>query len=450
MFLSAASTSYEWYENVCFLNAVQCLTSCFFALDLLDFEGLEPPSSGSNTNINNNDNLMVAPAAITTTASNDVWGKNDRLFAFINDIAHDDDNLHAHSFDSDDYHDRRNTNLAFEEDDDSYLFDERPNIIGEFMHETMDTTASRQNRKDELIDTFHDKDMKLTTTSGFVDQSALEQRREEYINLFMHADGVYSSPLTRALETAVVALEDHPALLSNGLTLYSVVREIKRIGGLDTVGVECGDGIEHRLRAEMASILGYPRAEELTKIPIIINDCNQPWWTPIAGHDSEKEQQERVREFLTFIHYCDSQVPVVVGHSLFFKAFYSKRVSNDLLKNRRALSENLKKFRLSNAALLAVTVTFHHYQGGGGQSEAIMIDADLIFGGSFHGLRPDPDSAEEASKPRKPPTRRASTGDTFLMGVLGSDLKKELDNKKQAVTNGLKKFGNAMKDFWET
>lgn len=430
-------------------------------LDLLDFEGLEPPTSSSENIIRKDDPIM--PSVSTVATSTDVWGKNDRLFAFINDIAHDDDNLRAHSFDSDD-HDHSNNNLAFDEDDDSYLFEERPNIIGEFMQETIDTASSRQNRKDELIDAFHDKDMKLTTSSGFVDQSALEQRREEYINLFMHVDGVYSSPLTRALETAAVAMEDHPALLSNGLTLYSVVREIKRIGGLDTVGVECGDGIEHRLRAEMASILGYPRAEELTKIPIIINDCNQPWWTPLAGHDSEKEQQERVREFLTFIRYCDSQVPVFVGHSLFFKAFYSKRVSNDLLKNRRALSENLKKFRLSNAALLAVTVTFHHYQGGGGQSEAIMIDADLIFGGSFHGLRPDPDSeegkalaAEEVqsnnsnnNKPRKPPARRASTADTSLMGALGSDLKKELDNKKQAVTNGLKKFGNAMKDFWET
>jgi len=417
--------------------------------DLLDFEGLEP----SSTAVDGTSKQSTKGA----NPAEDVWEKNNRLFAFINDIDNDDDNLRAISFDSDDA-DRDNNRVH---EDDPYLFEERPNIIGEFMQETQESNFSPP--QNELIDNFHEKGMSLTASAGFVDQSVLEQRREEYINLFMHADGVYSSPFTRALETAVVAMEDHPSLLANGLVLYSVVREVKRIGGFDTVGVESGEGIEHRLRAELASVVGQTRAEELTKVPIIVNDCNQPWWTPMAGHDSEKEQQERVREFLTFVRYCDSQVPVIVGHSLFFKAFYSKRVSNDLMKNRRALSENLKKFRLSNAALLAVTVTFHHYQGGGGQSEAIMIDADLIFGGSFHGLRPDPDSeegkalaAEEAAQrkatvPRKSANnRRSSAGDVSLIGALSQDFKKELDNKKQAVTNGLKKLGNVVKDFWES
>ncbi len=50
-----------------------------------------------------------------------------------------------------------------------------------------------------------------------------EQRRDEYINLFKHADRVYSSPLTRAIETAYVSMEGHPALAETGLTLYRCV-----------------------------------------------------------------------------------------------------------------------------------------------------------------------------------------------------------------------------------
>lgn len=48
----------------------------------------------------------------------------------------------------------------------------------------------------------------------------LPQRREEYIKLFMRADIVYSSPLTRALQTALAAMCGHSALTKNKLVLY--------------------------------------------------------------------------------------------------------------------------------------------------------------------------------------------------------------------------------------
>jgi len=47
----------------------------------------------------------------------------------------------------------------------------------------------------------------------------LPQRREEYIKLFMRADIVYASPLTRALQTALAAMCGHSALTKNKLTL---------------------------------------------------------------------------------------------------------------------------------------------------------------------------------------------------------------------------------------
>jgi hypothetical protein len=47
----------------------------------------------------------------------------------------------------------------------------------------------------------------------------LPRRREEYIRLFMRADIVYSSPLTRAVQTALAAMCGHTALEQNRLTL---------------------------------------------------------------------------------------------------------------------------------------------------------------------------------------------------------------------------------------
>jgi hypothetical protein len=53
--------------------------------------------------------------------------------------------------------------------------------------------------------------------------SDLPQRREEYIRLFMRADIVYVSPLTRAVQTALAAMCGHQALTKNKLTLYRYV-----------------------------------------------------------------------------------------------------------------------------------------------------------------------------------------------------------------------------------
>jgi len=214
----------------------------------------------------------------------------------------------------------------------------------------------------------------------------LPQRREEYIKLFMRADIVYSSPLTRALQTALAAMCGHSALTKNKLVLYRIIREIKRIGGLDTVGVECGPGIMRRVKAELTAALGPVKAAELTdSIEVDTSSADTPWWTAISSFDNERDQLERIREFVTFTRYCPHTMPVFVGHSLFFKAFYSKRVSKVMARKRPNLSANMKKYKLDNATLLAVTVKYIDLDTG--DSDALILDADILFGGGFHGAR---------------------------------------------------------------
>lgn len=117
---------------------------------------------------------------------------------------------------------------------------------------------------------------------------------------------------------------------------HSIIREVKGIGGLDSVGIEVGDAIETRVRLELGSVVGLPRAQELMVDSIFVNDADQQWWTPIHSFEPGHEQQVRVKEFLTFVRYCPAELPIFVGHSLFFKAFYSKRISKLLDKNRSA------------------------------------------------------------------------------------------------------------------
>lgn len=112
-----------------------------------------------------------------------------------------------------------------------------------------------------------------------------------------------------------------------------------------------------------------------------VNDASTPWWTPMHSFDSKADQADRLKEFISFARYCDAKTPIFVGHSLFFKNFYSKKVSEVLSKRRPELVENLRKYRLGNATVLAVTVLFSAHDDG----ECMILDADVLFGGGFHG-----------------------------------------------------------------
>eukprot|EP01033_Poteriospumella_lacustris_P001364 gene1364-995_t len=178
-----------------------------------------------------------------------------------------------------------------EADDDAFA--PRHNLTDEFVSGVPIPQAS----KSELADKFNHAEVKLVDEfSGRVNQDLVEQRRQEYMKLFLHADAIYSSPLTRALQTAVLTMNGHPATKTYGMTLMSTIREVKRIGGLDTVGVAYGEAIESRLRNELAMILGAEEADRLVTFPIDFNDANLPWWTPLADHESEQQQQDRSKK----------------------------------------------------------------------------------------------------------------------------------------------------------
>jgi hypothetical protein len=119
----------------------------------------------------------------------------------------------------------------------------------------------------------------------------LRARMAELRRQFLSSDRIYSSPFTRAIETAVVGLKNHPAMHTNGLTLlrfatnkdiivgilsyvdivYSVIRELKGVGGLDSVGVAVDSAIISRVQDELADFVSKQQAAEVstTKLTVI-------------------------------------------------------------------------------------------------------------------------------------------------------------------------------------
>ena len=245
--------------------------------------------------------------------------------------------------------------------------------------------------------------------------------------------------------------------------LYSIIREIKRIGGLDTVGIEFGPGIMRRVKTELQLTMGVARAHEVfDNVKVDVNDADQPWWTAISSFENEKDQLERVREFLTFSRYCGHGLPVFVGHSLFFKAFYSKRVSAVLARKRPHLSANLKRYRLSNATLLAVTVRYRDLENG--SSEAVILDADLLFGGGFHGFKHahgESATSETPANNNKHAGVRMAPASTDIDGAHASRRSSagtsagsnsgthNRNSTKAAITKRMSMFSSAVSDFFE-
>ena len=60
-------------------------------------------------------------------------------------------------------------------------------------------------------------------------QQSLKHKEGDDITTFLNATKIFSSPLTRAIETALLTCEGHPALKTNGLTLLRNLREKKTV-----------------------------------------------------------------------------------------------------------------------------------------------------------------------------------------------------------------------------
>ena len=126
----------------------------------------------------------------------------------------------------------------------------------------------------------------------------------------------------------------------------------------------------------------------------------------ISIFDSQQEQQARIHEFISFIRYCTNNTPttaptdnyntknnnnnnpnytnntpIIIGHSLFFKQFYSTRLY-ELLKHTRPELYNMlynKQYKLTNCSVLVLSILFSHDN----DEECVILDAEVLYGGGF-------------------------------------------------------------------
>ena len=175
------------------------------------------------------------------------------------------------------------------------------------------------------------------------------------------ADGVWCSPFTRCVQTALVGLlplfDEKPKrrlLLPPPLTLKPVLRERKKFGW-DSIGSARGDFCRARACAQLAALRVEPKpsASQMKTMASMACDSSEAqrrWWS--YAFESRSATRRRARQLLAAILASDSTAVVVVSHSNFLRELFAVAVDNGGGTQEAELARVLRTRKLPNCAVL--------------------------------------------------------------------------------------------------
>ena len=189
----------------------------------------------------------------------------------------------------------------------------------------------------------------------------MDKNKVEDVNTFLSATKIFSSPLTRAIETALVTCEGHPALKKHGLKLLRHLREKKNIGSFDTVGQFSGDKIAPHVSKclrEDGKDMDAEKINKVTKVQIDPNDAKDEWWTRLEVAEKPADIKSRWEYLFNYLRYAtpDDKVIVLVGHSHFFRALCQEYISKEYRAKDPEWTNMVSKGKLDNASCLRCTL----------------------------------------------------------------------------------------------
>ena len=122
---------------------------------------------------------------------------------------------------------------------------------------------------------------------------------DDWVQSYASAGRCFTSPLTRAVQTAAIVASQHPGRLGGGGVMFlRSAREIKAtVGGLDTVGIEQGSGILDRCATKLSEVMPAAAAAALMQRfapDVDVNDAVGQWWTAQDDVDTPAELSERM------------------------------------------------------------------------------------------------------------------------------------------------------------
>jgi broad specificity phosphatase PhoE len=211
----------------------------------------------------------------------------------------------------------------------------------------------------------------------------------------LSATTIFCSPLTRAIQTTLIGLQAHPVLQGKGLELEKDAREIKKIGGFDTVGMEFGvEKIKARVTKEMKTLYSEEeKVKRLTGVKFDGGDAVNEWWTHPDQADSAQAIESRIHDLLQKLQYAPDETIVVTGHSLLWKHMYKTCGTASL----GADGEKFGCCKMPNCGVVKCEIDFSK------PKDQVITSIKLLFGKTLLGKnRRDSETPEQLADPENP------------------------------------------------
>ena len=183
------------------------------------------------------------------------------------------------------------------------------------------------------------------------------------------------SPLTRALQTCLLALGAVLRERSLGVYLQPNARERVNPGSVDSFGCALGAAeIRSRLEEKTANLFDGDAAAAAAAVGgVVLDDAEvrSRWWP--GGPESKEEVQQRLTATMQQIQYSAAASIVLVGHSHFFRELLRANLSAGVAKSAPELAKELTSKKLSNCGVACLELDF---EAGGPP----IVDVQLLAG----------------------------------------------------------------------
>eukprot|EP00929_Paragymnodinium_shiwhaense_P108608 TRINITY_DN7491_c0_g1_i3.p1 TRINITY_DN7491_c0_g1~~TRINITY_DN7491_c0_g1_i3.p1 ORF type:complete len:416 (+),score=128.82 TRINITY_DN7491_c0_g1_i3:395-1642(+) len=211
-----------------------------------------------------------------------------------------------------------------------------------------------------------------------ISEAAASAAQEPWLAEFLKPEAVYVSPLTRAMQTASIGLED-VLTPETPITVTGNVREKQNLGGLDSTGQVGGREVVQRGYDELIRLYNGQRTSAIDKyaqLKFDVAEVEEQWW--VTGAESKDEVVSRSKEFMSQITYSPHKTAIVVGHSHFFRELLKEFQHPEALKAQKPkLAAEIGKELIENCGIAKVVLD------PAANPEAPIVDIELVLGTQF-------------------------------------------------------------------
>jgi broad specificity phosphatase PhoE len=206
---------------------------------------------------------------------------------------------------------------------------------------------------------------KVLLQQFFVNSS---QATDPLVQDFINADAVITSPLTRAIQTALITTLPMIHRLGE-IQVNPNAREKKNLGGQDSQGQARGTGIQHRVMHELRDVGFKPAIFEDASVAIDTSQVDYGWWDSIK--ESRLEVRNRLAEFMNQIRWSPHYRIVLVGHSHFFRELFRLYLHPSFSKRSPDIADDLTTHVIQNCGVACLKLDFFY--------ERMIMDVEFMF-----------------------------------------------------------------------